>query len=50
MEMIGMASILEMYPEKEIKFDISKIKLLTIDIEFPSNMDFQIRNLLQKRC
>ena len=32
--------ISEMYPEKEIKFDISKIKLLTIDIEVSAEYGF----------
>ena len=32
--------ISEKYPEEEIKFDISKIKLVTIDIEVASEQGF----------
>ena len=41
--------ISEKYPEDEIKFDISKIKLVTLDIEVASEQGFLMLNRARKR-
>jgi hypothetical protein len=40
--------IAEKYPEDEIKFDINKIKLVTIDIEVAANLDSLMSSIVQK--
>ena len=42
--------ISDKYSEDEIKFDISKIKLITMDIEVQAEEGFLILHLVQKRC
>ena len=38
------------YPQDEVKFDISQINLVTMDIEVKAEQDFLILSLVLKRC
>ena len=46
---ISINTFLEKYPEDEIKFDISQIKLVTIDIETAAEHGFPDVESAQKR-